>query len=174
MRTSELERCIRKELERLRAQIKDDNDSDIVVWAMRDTLACSQRPLRYHPRFGGRRPLPPEAKSLVIKWVERTKQEGIRSIICLLVEQQLDYYRGGLGLHEDGLLGYYQSEGFEVLHFPMTDYQPPRQSEKQRVLEAFRALPKPVLIHCSAAIDRTSPVAAYIVAHQRNVDGASA
>jgi hypothetical protein len=90
---------------------------------------------------------------------------GIRSIICLLEPQQLDkyYIRGGLGLHEEGLLGFYKSLGFAVRHFPMTDYQRPSESRMLQILEAFDELPKAVLFHCSAAIDRTTPIAAFIV-----------
>lgn len=166
----ELERHIRKELQRIRCQIAARNESEIVVWVIPGQLSCSQRPLRDHPQFGGRMPLPLEARSLVVSWVDQIKQMGIRSIICLLEDQQLDryYVRGGLGLHEGGLLGYYKSQGLEVRHFPMTDYQLPQESYIQKVLKAFDELPKPVLLHCSAAIDRTTPVAASI-AHQRGI-----
>lgn len=161
----ELEQHIRNELKRIRNQIRSGDESEIVVWVLPGILACSQRPLRDNPQFGGRSPLPLQAKSLVISWVERIKQMGILSIICLLENRQLEryYIQGGLGLHERGLLGYYESRGFEVRHFPMTDYQQPEESYMQKVLEGFDALPKPVLLHCSAAIDRTTPVAAYIV-----------
>jgi len=164
-----IEGHIRKELQRIRDQIRAGNESEIVVWIIPNKLACSQRPLRDDPRFGGRAPLPPEAKPLVIKWVKQIKEMGIRSIICLLEEQQLDryYVRGGLDLHPCGLLGYYKSQGFEIRHFPMTDYQRPEESYMQKVLEAFKELPKPVLLHCSAAIDRTPPVAAFIACHYK-------
>ena len=163
--TKQLERGIRSKLEWIRNQICSGHESEIAVWVIPGKLACSQRPLRYDPRFGGRKPLPPEAKPLVIKWVERVKEMGIRSIICLLEDRQLDryYVRGGLGLHEGGLLSYYESKGFQVQHFPMMDYQRPREEEMQKVLKAFNELPKPVLLHCSASIDRTTPVAAFIV-----------
>ena len=36
----------------------------------------------------------------------------------------------------------------------------------QKVLKAFDVLPKPVLLHCSAGMDRTAPVAAYIACHE--------
>jgi len=104
-----LEHHIRHELQRIRDQIRAGNESEIVVWIIPNELACSQRPLRDDPSFGGRTPLPPEAKPLVIKWVKRIKEIGIRSIICLLEKQQLAryYVRGGLDLHPCGLLGYY-------------------------------------------------------------------
>lgn len=164
----EVERRIRDELWLIREKISEGDESEIVVWAIEGQLACSQRPLRDHPDFGGRDPLPPAARPLVIDWVERMKQLGIRSVICLLEDRQLDryYVRGGLNLHERGLLGYYESQGLEVRRFPATDYQRPQEALMRLVLEAFDALPKPVLLHCSAAIDRTAPVAAFVSCHR--------
>ena len=109
--------------------------------------------------------MPPGAKPLVVDWVERVKSLGIQSIVSLLEEEKHKkyYIRGELDLHPEGLFGYYRSQGFEFCHIPLTDYQPPSESDKARVLEAFERMPKPVLLHCSAAIDRTSPVAAYII-----------
>jgi hypothetical protein len=161
------EKGIRDALEQLRQRIKARDESDIVVWVIPRKLACSQRPLRDHHQFGGRKPLPPEARPLVVEWVERIKGLGIRSAICLLEQRQLERYYvcGGLGLHERGLLGYYESQGLHVRHFPMTDCQKPQESEMSNVLQAFSELPKPVLLHCSAAIDRTTPVAAFIAKH---------
>ena len=102
------ERHIKSELQRIRDQIRIGNESEIIVWVKLGKLACSQRPLRDHPQFGGRKRLPLEARPLVICWVERIKRIGIRSIICLLVETQLDFY-SGLDLYERGLLGYYEA-----------------------------------------------------------------
>ena len=160
-----LEKSIRSRLSRIRQQIKAGDDSDIMIWLLNGRLACSQRPLRDHPTFGGRVPLPPEARTLVIEWVERVKSAGIRSVVSLLeVAQHERYYiRGGLDLHSEGLFGYYRSQGFEFCHVPATDYQKPSESEMDKVLAAFDRMPKPVLLQCSAAIDRTSPVAAHIV-----------
>jgi hypothetical protein len=160
----DLEKYIRSELQRIRSQITRGDDSELVLWVIPGELALSQRPLRDHPQFGGHSPLPPEARPLVVDWVERIKNLEIQSVICLLEPAQLDkyYIRGELNLHEHGLLGYYESQGLLVRHFPMTDYQKPPESEMQEVLEAFDDLPKPVLLHCSAAIDRTTPVAAFI------------
>ena len=112
--------------------------------------------------------MPPDAKPEVVSWVDRVKALGIYSIICLLEQAQLDryYVRGGLNLHPNGLLGYYKERGFEISHFPMTDYQRPAATFMNRVLQEFDRLPKPVLIHCSAAIDRTTPVVAFIAARR--------
>jgi hypothetical protein len=162
-------RTIRSELERIRAQISQGDESDIWVWGIDHRLACSQRPLRDHPKFGGKKPLPlpSEAKPLVEAWVDRIIQGGFRSVISLLELAQLErhYVRGGINLHPEGLLGYYRHCGLEVESIPCTDYQPPSDPEKIRILKAFQRLPKPTLLHCSAAIDRTSPVAAYLSAH---------
>jgi len=164
---------IRRELVRIKQQIQQGNESELVIWVIPNKLACSQRPLRYHPRFGDRSPLPPEAKPEVLWWVDRVKALGIRSIICLLEHDQLDryYVRGGLNLHPNGLLGYYRERGFDVRHFPMTDYQRPAGTLMDQVLQEFDRLPKPVLIHCSAAIDRTTPVAAFIAARRDPYSG---
>lgn len=162
---SKLELDIRNKLQQIRNQIAAGEDSVILVWVIPDKLACSQRPLRDHPKFGGRMPIPPEARPLVINWVKHVKDRGIRSIICLLENRQLTRYYSGLSLPGGGLLGYYESQGFRVRHFPMTDYQRPKQSYTREVLEAFNEMPKPVLLHCSAAIDRSTPVAAFIAHH---------
>lgn len=162
MDSRNLESSIRKKLEQIRDQIRSGDDSEIVIWVIPGELACSQRPLRYYPKFGGRKPIPVEARPLVINWVKRVKDMGFRSIICLLELRQLTRYYSGLALPGSGLLGYYESQGFQVRHFPMTDYQRPKQSYMRKVLGAFNDLPKPVLLHCSAAIDRSTPVAAFI------------
>ena len=158
------EREIRSSLWRIRNQIKGGDESELAVWVIPQKLACSQRPLRDHPTFGGYTPLPPKAKPLVIAWVERMKEIGFKSVICLLEDRQLDryYVRGGLGLHQRGLLGYIESQGLEVRHFPTTDYQRPSDELTEAAYKAWRQLPKPVLVFCSAAIDRSTPVAAGI------------
>jgi hypothetical protein len=86
-------------------------------------------------------------------------------VISLLEIAQLErhYVRGGLDLHPEGLLGYYRSHGLAVESVPCTDYQSSTAEQKQEVLSTFRHLPGPVLLHCSAAIDRTAPVAGFIV-----------
>lgn len=78
---------------------------------------------------------------------------GIRSVICLLSADQLAFYAEVPG----GLLEFYRSRGISVAHIPVTDYkQPPLNTkELEWVWAAFTELPKPVLIHCSAGIDRT-------------------
>ena len=163
-----MEQEIRGELSRLRKQIRSGDESELWIWVIPCRLACAQRPLRDHMQFGGRTPLPVEARPAVESWVDRVVDAGFRTVISLLEEAQHErhYIRGGLSLHPDGLYGYYESRGLWVATVPCTDCQRPSEDQMRQVLDAFRRLPKPVLLHCSAAIDRTAPVAAYICASE--------
>lgn len=171
--SKQFESDIRSGLEALRRAIRSGDDSQIVFWVLPGKLACAQRPLRDDPRFGERGPLPPEAKDGVIKWVERVVSLGFRSIICLSHPKELRYYEG-LGLGPRGLLGFYKASGLEVRHLPWPDpaHAPTPEERARRFAQvkdirikakaAFDELGKPVLLHCSAGIDRSPPVAAFI------------
>ena len=78
---------------------------------------------------------PGDQAEKIVRWVDKIKTLGIRSIICLLEPAQLDryYIRGGLNLHKSGLLGYYRKRNFSVSHIPMTDYQRPTKALMDRV-----------------------------------------
>lgn len=155
---------IQRELWSIRRQLRAGDESEMWIWVIPGSLACAQRPLRDHPEFGGRSPLPPAARPLVESWVDRVLEAGFRSVLSLLDVTQLDryYVRGGINLHPHGLLGYYESRGINVESIPCTDYQRPTDTQMGQVLAAFRRLPKPVLLHCSAGIDRTALVAAFL------------
>jgi len=113
-------------------------------WVVRNELAGSHR-----PGYSGELVERPE----VDRWIAEVKALGIRSIICLLADDQLSFYSELPG----GLISYYRKLGFTVAHVPARDYQsPPLTNEDlERVWEAYGNLPKPVLVHCSAGIDRT-------------------
>ena len=170
LEVKKLESEIRDKLQNLRTRLANGNETEIVVWVIPYKLACSQRPLRDHPEFGGSgRPLPLDARPLVIRWVAQIKKMGICSVICLMHSKELKYY-DGLELNANGLLGFYKNQGFQVCHLPWPDPAHEGGLKRQRIeeikreaLSAFRGFPKPVLLHCSAAIDRTTPVAAFIV-----------
>jgi protein tyrosine phosphatase (PTP) superfamily phosphohydrolase (DUF442 family) len=104
-----------------------------------DVLFATSRP-GYD--YGANATVSPEVESM-----------GAKSIICLLNEQHLKLY-GGLPA---GLLQAYRDAGFEVAHVPVVDHQRPplSGSELKSVEQYFNELPKPVLIHCSAGVDRT-------------------
>jgi len=89
----------------------------------------------------------------VADWIEEVRSLGIKSIICFLAEDQLGFY----SKLPDGLISYYRGLGFVVEHIPVRDYQSPPLSDGAlaRVWEAYKDLPKPILVHCSAGIDRT-------------------
>jgi protein tyrosine phosphatase (PTP) superfamily phosphohydrolase (DUF442 family) len=112
----------------------------------------------------GRNPVPPQ---VVDEWIEDVKSQGVVSILCLLADDQLRLYAG----LPTGLLAYYQAKGLAVGHVPAKDHASPPLSAAQlaEVEQAFSALPKPVLVHCSAGIDRTESVRWYRMSAQGGV-----
>lgn len=116
-------------------------------WVIPGQLARSHRPGR---TAEGDVQADPAA---VDAWFRLAHACGIRSIICLLGQDQLGLY----GCLPQGLLNRYREEGFEVAHVEVEDAQwPPLQpAHVKEVWRAFERLPKPVLVHCSAGLWRT-------------------
>jgi hypothetical protein len=104
------------------------------------------------------------SKNVVDIWLnEAVNGFGAKSIICLLhPEEQLQYYDT---LPGGGLLAYYRQYGLEVIHLPHRDYCNPHNSPVwlAEIYEAYKKLPKPVLIHCSMGQDRTGAAVEYII-----------
>ena len=102
------------------------------------------------PGYDGGRPTP-VGNGQIQSWLETAQSAGVVSIICLLSEEHLRLYPDG------ALVDIYRAAGFEVRHVPVTDHKRPPLSAEElaHVLAAYRELPKPVLVHCSAGIDRT-------------------
>ena len=153
-------------------KLESGDDSDLLVWAIPGALACSHRPLRHHPRYGGSgQPIPSNAKALILDWVERMRLEGIASIVSFMHERDLRCYRE-IDFNGLDLPGFLQSEGFRVCCLPWEDpaHSKTEWAKKQanyrrireEALAAYDQLVKPVLLMCSAGIDRSAPVAAYI------------
>ena len=162
-------------LAELGRRLDDGDESEILCWVITRKLACAHRPLRHHRVYGREtkgRHLPPEAAVAVLSWVKRIREAGIRSVVCLMHPKELAHY-AQLDLGAANLIALYQKEGFLVRHIPWNDpahrpglTQVTYDHELKRIrieaLQAFDELPKPVLMHCSAGIDRSSPVAAFI------------
>jgi protein tyrosine/serine phosphatase len=93
---------------------------------------------------------------------------SVKSIICLLAEDQLPYY-GQLGTD---LISYYRASGFEVAHVPARDRQTPPLSPDHltAIWNAYQDLSKPVLIHCSAGLDRTGKAVEYLQCRLNELD----
>jgi hypothetical protein len=179
-------REIRGALRSLQKRLEKGDDRELLVWVIPDALACAHRPLRYHPQFGkevlernelyGRPDLPPEAAPEVLKWIQRIKMEfHIQSIISLMDQDELRRY-AQLDLGAEDLIDLYRKSfgTAHVRHIPWKDpahralddsiYEEELARVREEALAAFDQLTQyqPILLHCSAGIQRSSPVAAYI------------
>ena len=128
--------------------------TDSPSWVIAGELARSPRP-GYRGERGA-----PVPKETVDAWLAGLAAMGVRSIICLLAEDQLGFYAELPG----GLVGYYRAAGFAVAHVPVRDHrEPPLAPEHlDEIWRAYRSLSRPVLIHCSAGVDRTGRAVAHI------------
>jgi hypothetical protein len=143
-----------------------------LAWAVPGTLAITQRPLRAHPTYGGTgRDYPPEARSEIDAWISALLRQGVKSVIVLTTCQELRRYDAPTAA-DGGLLALYSAAGLQVRHFPADDpahdltaraaFAAGVERLSIEVVKALRSLELPAVLHCSAAIDRSPPVAARI------------
>jgi hypothetical protein len=166
------------QMKALRAKLEAGDDSELLVWVLRDRLACAQRPLRHHPRYSESGVVLPIALTpLVCEWVAKIRAAGIISIISFMHERDRACY-AELDLGSEDVLSFYESQGLAVVRLPWEDPHHSRadkmvkrralEDSRARALRAFDELAKPVLLQCSAGIDRSAPVAAYIWQNRRS------
>jgi protein tyrosine phosphatase (PTP) superfamily phosphohydrolase (DUF442 family) len=129
-------------------------DRPMPTWVIPQSLARSSRP-GYSGECG-------RSVSIaeVDAWIAEVRALGVKSIVCLLADNQLPLYSQ---LPSD-LVSYYRNAGFSVKHVPAQDRREPplSQDQMERVWAAYQELPKPVLVHCSAGCDRTGQAVAGI------------
>lgn len=102
-------------------------------WVIEGVIATSPRP--------GFSPGPELTvhQQVVDAWIEEARGFGIRSVICLIGNDQLWLYRKAT---PDGLLERYRSEGFSVCHIPTADQQthPFSEDEYEHAWQSFQDL----------------------------------
>jgi hypothetical protein len=156
----------------MRRALDARNALPVLAWAVPDVLAVTQRPLRAHPVYGGsRQDYPSEARQAIDAWVAALLSQQIKSVIVLTSNKELDHY---LMPTRDagGLLALYRRAGLEVVHFPADD--PAHDLTAKAAFDtgveqlscdigaALRTVSRPAVLHCSAAIDRSPPIAARV------------
>jgi len=161
-----------------RRRLESGDNTKLIEWIIPGKLGCAQRPLRHHPRYAGGgsgEVLPRELSDLVITWANQIKSEGVSSVITFMHARDLGCY-GELELPGGNLNALMKEVGLYVRPLPWED---PAHSKTDKAakdaklkemrsaaLRAYDELARPVLLMCSAAIDRSAPAAAFIWYHR--------
>ena len=118
---------------------------EAIQWVIKDELAFAKRP------GSGMWPVPAK---VVDQWLENIRRAGIKSLIVMLSDDEAFEYYPDLG---QLLLEYYADAGFYVRLVPHENFggRVTLPILRARAREAFKTLPKPVLIHCDEGSERT-------------------
>lgn len=105
-----------------------------------------------------------ETQAGVQSWLRSAKELGISSVICLLSHHQVRHFT----LAQVPLVRAYRDAGFHVAWIPVADYKMPPLNAREcdLVLSSFDNLPKPVVVHCQAAMQRSPYAVNYILQHR--------
>jgi protein tyrosine phosphatase (PTP) superfamily phosphohydrolase (DUF442 family) len=116
------------------------------------TQAIIEDQLLTSPRPGY--PAKEVSREVVLDTIANWQSKGIRSIICLLTEQQLEAYRE----LPEGLLSTYREAGFAVVHIPVDATTNPAMGEEplKQLCRAWPELSQPVLMHADSSVEPTS------------------
>ena len=116
-----------------------------IEWVTPDQIAKACR-----PGYPGKSPSAAE----ITQWILMAQAMGIKSIVCFLSEDELQEYYDS---HGNNLFNLYRMAGFEIAHIPATDHRHAALDAKhlKQLFTVMETLPRPVLIHCSAGMDRT-------------------
>ena len=121
-------------------------------WRVKNKLA-------YSPRPG----YPTKAVDIVTlnTTMRLWKEKGIKSIICLLSDEEIGEYYEVINYD---LIGFYKKNGFEVFHMSIADFKKPPVSLEQFevIFQEQNSLTQPILVHCGAGQDRSGTTVAYL------------
>ncbi len=128
-----------------------------IRWVIEGVLASSGR-----PGF----PNHSVSTKAVDQWIARIDRLGVRSVICMLSEDEEAVYYRRL---RQSLVDCYSEAGLQVRQVSYEDMGVAVTLPilVDRVLTAFAILPKPVLVHCSAGVER-SQLATESICHAWN------
>ena len=108
----------------------------MITWIIKSELAKSAR-----PGYPSKNVSPTAVK----KWFAQLKKAGIKSIICLLNEDEMfDSYER----LPNGLLGAYGEGSIPCNNIAVDNYKDPMPPQCRRIWKAFQTREKPVLVHC--------------------------